>query len=232
MKNVGPINGNEQSKSGNDYINELFQTDDDETDNEGEDEEKKTKSNLDNRSESRVETFVLENKTSNISKEGSQFKQESRNIILNLNKNALRNIVMLICDEAGFLLEQKLVNLIEPLEKNEKSMVKLDSIFKALGVETESDVKLLAQYFINHRNYQDLVENKAFIERTKSELDNENSNQDGNGTNRSKSDDQVVIPNDQIELIDPNEVITALKTFLKFHHKHEKYKKNTFSDFF
>lgn len=219
MKNVGPINGNEQSKSGNDYINELFQTDDETDEEDGEEE---ARSDLENKSGLRQETLGLENKISNISKEGSQFKQESRNIILNLNKNALRNIVMLICDEAGFLLEQKLVNLIEPLEKNEKSMVKLDSIFKALGIETESDVKLLAQYFINHRNYQDLANNKDFVERTKSELENESSNQNGNGTNRSKSDDKMVIPNDQIELIDPNEVITALKTFLKFHHKHDK----------
>ena len=57
------------------------------------------------------------------------------------------------------MLEQKLVNLLQPLEKNEKSMVKLDAIFKALGVETENDVKLLAQYFVNHRQYKDLIKN-------------------------------------------------------------------------
>lgn len=226
MKNYGPINGSDQSKTGNDYLNELFQTDD-ETDEENEAPRiENSNSDLDNLKKenvSRQEMFEMDKKSSKISKEGTQFKEESRDIILNLNKNALRNIIMLICDEAGFLIEQKLVNLIEPLEKNEKSMVKLDSIFKALGVETENDIKLLAQYFINHRNYQDLVKNKAFIERTKSELENESSRTDGITTNRSKNDEKMTIPNDQIELIDPNEVVTALKTFLKFHHKHEKY---------
>ncbi|RMZ94279.1 Dynein regulatory complex 1 [Brachionus plicatilis] len=225
MKNLGPINGSDQSKTGNDYINELFQTDDEMDEEDEAQREETSKSELDNESVSRQETFGLEKKSSKISKEGTQFKEESRDIILNLNKNSLRTIIMIICDEAGFLLEQKLVNLIEPLEKNEKSMVKLDSIFKALGVETENDVKLLAQYFISHRNYQELMKNKAFIERTKSEMENEGSKADENLTNRSKNDDKMTIPSDHIELIDPNEVVTALKTFLKFHHKHENHQK-------
>ena len=60
-------------------------------------------------------------------------------------------------------MEQKLVHLLNPLEKNEQSMVKLDSIFKALGVETEKDVRLLAQYFLNHRQYKELIKIKFYI---------------------------------------------------------------------
>ncbi|CAF0707498.1 unnamed protein product [Brachionus calyciflorus] len=229
MKNSGPINGSHQYKSGNQYINELFQTDN-ETDDEEEDdnttlgEKSKTDLTKENSIEQQDPSLLLEKKTSKISKEGTQFKEESRNILLNLNKSTLKSIIMLICDEAGFLLEQKLANLIEPLEKNEKSMVKLDSIFKALGAETENDVKLLAQYFISHRNYHDLVQNKAYIDRTKSQLDNESlkSETNENFTSRSKTNsDKMSIPPDQIELIHPNEVVTALKTFLKFHHKNE-----------
>lgn len=224
MKNSGPINDASQFKSGNEYINELFQTDN-ETDEEEEDTStlyEKTKTDLaqENSITAEQPSLSLEKKTSKISKEGSQFKEESRSIILNMNKSTLRNIIMLICDEAGFLLEQKLVNLIEPLEKNEKSMVKLDSIFKALGAETENDVKLLAQYFISHRNYHELTKNKAFIDKSKSELESLKSENDAL-TNRSKSTDKISIPSEQIELIHPNEVATALKTFLKFHHKQE-----------
>ena len=118
----------------------------------------------------------------------------------------------------GFLLEQKLVHLLNPLEKNEKSMVKLDSIFKALGVETENDVKLLAQYFVNHRTYKDLIKNKAFIQR-KISTDNDN--------NSEYADDEEniekIVPLDSVELIHPNEVITALKTFTTLNQKSDKY---------
>ena len=114
----------------------------------------------------------------------------------------------------GFLLEQKLVNLLHPLEKNEKSMVKLDSIFKALGVETENDVKLLSQYFINHRKYKELIKNKKFTKQFsfKSEYD-------GSTDNEFSEADQSIVPTESIELIHPNEILTALKTFVTLHHK-------------
>ena len=80
-------------------------------------------------------------------------------------------------------------------------MVKLDSIFKALGIETENDVRLLAQYFINHRQYKELL-------KTKSKMTDDGSNgEDGK--------------DDSVELIHPIEVLTAIKTFLSFHRKQE-----------
>jgi dynein regulatory complex protein 1 len=61
---------------------------------------------------------------------------------------AIRNALQLLCDEAGFLVEQKLDRLLAPLDRNERSLMKLDSIFKALGVETEADIHRLASYFV------------------------------------------------------------------------------------
>ena len=116
-------------------------------------------------------------------------------------------------------------------------MVKLDSIFKALGVETENDVRLLAQYFVNHRQYKELIKNKAYVKKNNEEhteaasaapqksdaINEENSEL----TNLLDSDEQeasnCTVPTDTIKLIHPNEVLTALKTFVSIHHKTDRY---------
>jgi len=60
---------------------------------------------------------------------------------------AVKNALELICAEAGFLVESKLDGLLKPLAANERSLMRLDSIFKALGVETEADIHRLVGYF-------------------------------------------------------------------------------------
>ena len=105
------------------------------------------------------------------------------------------------------------MSLLHPLEKNEQSMVKLDSIFKALGVETENDVKLLAQYFINHRKYKELIKNKNYTQRFSFKSDNAVESGEENES------DHSTVPPESIELIHPNEILAALKTFVTLHHK-------------
>lgn len=101
-----------------------------------------------------------------------------------------------------------------PLEKNEQSMVKLDSIFKALGIETENDVRLLAQYFIDHNKYKELIKNKSFAHK--------NSTSVGTETPDDEDESEKIVPLDSIRLIHPNDVLTALKTFVALHHKSSK----------
>ncbi|KAJ3092478.1 hypothetical protein HK102_006889 [Quaeritorhiza haematococci] len=60
----------------------------------------------------------------------------------------LKRLLELLCNEAGFLVEEKLQKLLAPLHKDEQSLMKLDSIFKALGVETVEDIEKLASYLI------------------------------------------------------------------------------------
>jgi dynein regulatory complex protein 1 len=52
--------------------------------------------------------------------------------------------------EKEFLIEPKLLALLQPLESNEKSLIKLDAIFRALKIENEDDIKIMANYFIDH----------------------------------------------------------------------------------
>lgn len=116
-------------------------------------------------------------------------------------------------------------------------MIKLDSIFKALKIETENDVKLLAQYFINHRQYKELVKSRKFVQPKQSSNKTEtgvgpgssdhgsniNRNND-NGDNNIDTDaesKQRTVPHDSIELIHPNEVVNALKSFVYIHRKSE-----------
>jgi dynein regulatry complex protein 1 len=120
-----------------------------------------------------------------------------------------------------------LVNLLEPLEKNEQSMVKLDALFKILGIETENDVKLLAQYFVNHKQYKELIKNSSYTQKLNRNHDSSISFQNAS-LNQSLDDlnqtleSRKSVPTEKIELINQNEVISALKKFVSIHRKQEK----------
>ena len=60
---------------------------------------------------------------------------------------AVKDALQLLCDNGGFLVESKLDGLLKPLAANERSLMRLDSIFKALGIETEADIHRLGGYF-------------------------------------------------------------------------------------
>lgn len=62
----------------------------------------------------------------------------------------IKKILELLCDESGFLLESKLKTLLEPLERCEQTLMKLDAIFSVLGIETEDDIRNLSRYFLRY----------------------------------------------------------------------------------
>ena len=49
-------------------------------------------------------------------------------------------------------MDDKLLKLLEPLDENEQALMKLDSIFKTLDVNTIQDIETLATYFIANNN--------------------------------------------------------------------------------
>lgn len=63
-----------------------------------------------------------------------------------LTSMEIKKMLELLCDEAGFLVEAKLIKLLVPIEKDEQSLMKLDAIFNAVGIESEEDILLLAKY--------------------------------------------------------------------------------------
>lgn len=61
----------------------------------------------------------------------------------------IKQVLEMLCSECEFLIESKLLRLLAPLDKDEQLMMKLDSIFKAVGIEVEEDIHHLVKYFVD-----------------------------------------------------------------------------------
>ncbi|CAD7088159.1 unnamed protein product, partial [Hermetia illucens] len=60
----------------------------------------------------------------------------------------MRNILKKIADRGGFLLEDKLLTILQPYTEDQQSLVKVDNIFNALGVSKIEDISALIHYFL------------------------------------------------------------------------------------
>lgn len=151
-----------------------------------------------------------------------------------LSAKTIKAVLELICDEAGFLVESKLTKLLAPLEKDEQSLMKLDAIFAALGVDTEDDIYLLSNYFLGHGESEqapegsergtkddEMTEEKATIEETAGKMDErEKEDEDGSvvlSVDEKASDSSSVKAHlsEMKNLIHPNEVVKALRKFVQ-----------------
>ncbi|KAM4041042.1 dynein regulatory complex protein 1 isoform 1-T2 [Anomaloglossus baeobatrachus] len=113
------------------------------------------------------------------------------------SRRTVKRILEVLCDESGFLIENKLVQLLAPLEKDERSLIRLDSIFGALQLEVEDDVYKLVDFFLKYKKQE------------------ERPPQDEEGLQ--ESDQTLLHPPD---LIHPNDVLRALKAFTMAAHQH------------
>uniref|UniRef100_W5NH33 Dynein regulatory complex protein 1 n=1 Tax=Lepisosteus oculatus TaxID=7918 RepID=W5NH33_LEPOC len=73
---------------------------------------------------------------------------------MKISAKTVKRLLEILCDETGFLIESKLLKLLSPLEKDEQSLMKLDAIFLALGIENEEDVYKLADFFMTYKQQQ------------------------------------------------------------------------------
>lgn len=53
--------------------------------------------------------------------------------------------------------------LLEPLDTNEKNLIKLDAIFRALKIENEEDIKIMAKYFIDYIEQNNEQKTKIYV---------------------------------------------------------------------
>ena len=119
--------------------------------------------------------------------------------------SVVKRVLELLCEEAEFLLDDKLVRLVAPLEKEEQMMMKLDSMFKSLGVHTEDDIQRLVKYFIRE------------------EVDGESEEEGGEGkhsTSDSVTTEETGTPRkahnaSKIALINPNNIPLAMRQFIE-----------------
>ncbi|XP_030577058.1 dynein regulatory complex protein 1 isoform X2 [Archocentrus centrarchus] len=119
-----------------------------------------------------------------------------------LSSETLMKVMELLCDETGFLVESKLLNLLPTLEKREQFVVKLYSLFSALGLE-EKDVPKLAEFLLNYEHQQRAQTEGVFAECSE----------------MAEAVETSATADTASELIHPNHVLPALKSFLEQYRK-------------
>lgn len=165
---------------------------------------------------------------------GREVQQDGKNAGRKLSAKTIKAILELICDEAGFLVESKLTKLLAPLERDEQSLMKLDAIFAALGIDTEEDIYLLSNYFLNRGQRQKDEEQLAKESSTREGKDeDEKERKEDTGAlpeeGHKKDDDSSMDMSvdekesqsssvkahlsEMMHLIHPNEVVKALRQF-------------------
>ncbi|KAI7799695.1 Dynein regulatory complex protein 1 [Triplophysa rosa] len=124
--------------------------------------------------------------------EESGVMEGSENTAGGVNRRIVKNILELLCDETGFLVDSKLQTLLSCLEKSEQSLVKLDAVFSAVGIESEEDVYRMTEFFMKYK-----------------QLGREQRDQEAEEGDSDRSESEA----EPIDLIDPNEILLALKDF-------------------
>ncbi|KAM3965868.1 LOW QUALITY PROTEIN: dynein regulatory complex protein 1 [Aphomia sociella] len=76
---------------------------------------------------------------------------DSKNQVAQEAKDKLvRHILQLVADNTGFLVEDRLLKLIEKYELTSRNLCTLDAIFMALEIQTDEDIELLCKTFLNY----------------------------------------------------------------------------------
>ncbi|GFR65867.1 dynein regulatory complex protein 1-like [Elysia marginata] len=169
---------------------------------------------------------VMSNKSGSDAASGEEGGAPAATIYNKISAHTIKQILELLCDEAGFLVEQKLNKLLAPLEKDERSLMKLDNIFSALGLETEEDIHKLSTYFMNIRDKKEDDQEKLNASNPEINVDGEMPNEEdeaddeirrmmSEGGEDEAGHDLGDIPSDCVDLIHPNEVLKALRAFVE-----------------
>ncbi|XP_056149815.1 dynein regulatory complex protein 1-like [Lampris incognitus] len=122
-----------------------------------------------------------------------------------VSSKTVRKLLNLLCDEAGFLIEGKLLKLLSPLQKDEQSLMKLDAIFSAMGVESEDDVDKLAEFFF------------TFGLQQRKQAEQDSWADAGEYAAKTEGGETSTATSLTSDLIHPNHVLAALKAFTAQH---------------
>jgi len=60
-----------------------------------------------------------------------------------------RLILQMLCDEGGFLVEGKVKRMLDKIEKNERNLMKVESILEALAIDTKEGMEMLVSHFVD-----------------------------------------------------------------------------------
>ena len=101
------------------------------------------------------------------------------------NEN-IKHMLEMLCNEGGFLVEGKIQKLLEPLPQDEQSLLKIDSILKALGVEGAADVEKLLSYFLADADNHELIHPNDAVKAIKAFVEEHQASKGGTGHKPSK----------------------------------------------
>lgn len=155
-------------------------------------------------------------------------------LLQKISTETIKKILDLLCDEGGFLVESRLHRILAPLDRYEQSLIRLDAIFLALGIETEEDIFKLTQYFLQMKvkspptTPHEVVEEEtteatqateSVPESSPSEFADEDLGSEVEATEAPLEESEVVLGEDNADLIHPNDVLKAMKAFVESHPK-------------
>ncbi|XP_015421858.1 PREDICTED: dynein regulatory complex protein 1 [Myotis davidii] len=175
-------------------------------------------------------TQILEEVLMQTEGEGSEEADQELESYLDLPKqvsaSTTRKILMLLCDESGFLIESKLLSLLQPLEKSECYLLRLDAIFSALGIESEDDLYKLVNFFLKYRAQHLSSQVRVFSKKREKEEEEEEEEKKEKEEEEEKEEESL--EEEQAEsleeeeeastsprLIHPNDVLKILEAFVK-----------------
>ncbi|XFF82689.1 hypothetical protein AB1E18_008908 [Capra hircus] len=151
-------------------------------------------------------TQILEEVLMEAEEEGADQDSSESESYLDLPKQVsartTRKILMLLCDESGFLIESKLLSLLLPLERSECYLLRLDAVFSALGIENEDDLYKLVNFFLKYQTHHSPSSQEPLDLRAEKE----------GSLVHGKSQEKEPPPSPK--LIHPNDVLKILEAFV------------------
>uniref|UniRef100_UPI00358E6A33 dynein regulatory complex protein 1-like isoform X2 n=1 Tax=Myxine glutinosa TaxID=7769 RepID=UPI00358E6A33 len=117
-----------------------------------------------------------------------------------VSPRTMKRILEILCDETEFLVDSKLLGLLAPLPHTQQCLLKLDTIFKALGVDTEEDVHTLAKFLLDFQKATGTHDKEETLQ-----------------VNENDAELKGVADLSVEPFIDPNTILQALKVFVAQH---------------
>ncbi|XP_062825309.1 dynein regulatory complex protein 1 [Anolis carolinensis] len=227
LHNVGPIVHCKKVKSANELVQEVIAAE--------------------GTSRSPKETLLSsegslpEEKTSSHKESGKESPEAEPAVkaLCSISTKTIKHLLELLCDESGFLIESKLRGLLQPLVKADRTLMKLDSIFSALSIDSEEDVYKMMEFFLTFKSQQEMTEQD--VEELLAEMTPEAEPSEEEETEVTCEAELAIVSGEAIKssvesleplskiCMHPNDILKALKAFVheikKLREKHPPVKK-------
>ncbi|XP_072134958.1 dynein regulatory complex protein 1 [Mobula birostris] len=143
-----------------------------------------------------------------------------------ISLNTVKTLLEVLCDETGFLIEGKLRKILGSLKQEEGSLIKLDSIFAALGIENADDIIKLTDFFTKNSEtskYELDKETDVLLQQLDEEVLAEMQAEKGQEVEVCITEDEEkklkacedLQSWQQLQLVHPNVVLRTLRLFLE-----------------